>query len=311
MSTNPPKRILLDTDLGTDVDDCLALALILASPELQLEGVTCVYGDVRVRAQMTQKLLRLAGKSEIPIYLGAEKPLLDLRPIYWPGHEGHGLLSANDPPFNAPATHAVDYLIETILANPGAFDLLAIGPLTNVALALRKEPRIAQLVASFTIMGGVLRGPGQWHLGYAEHNIICDPESAHVVFTSGAPIVLIPLDVTTQVQIYQAGVDAIRAGGTAYHHAVADQVALYPRFVQTGATFLHDPLAASVMVDPTLVTLQPLHIAVELGGRLAAGATLVREPDANHPANAQVAVAVDKERFEPWYVQKVAGYRVA
>jgi purine nucleosidase len=301
------KRVLLDTDIGTDVDDCLALALLLASPELRLEGITCVYGHVGVRAQITQKLLRLAGREDIPIYLGAERPLLDLRPIYWPGHEGTGLLGTDDPPFVAPQQHAVDYLIETVLASPGEIHLLAIGPLTTVALALRKEPRVAQALASLTIMGGVLRGPGQWHLPYAEHNIICDPEAAHIVFSAGAPIWLIPLDVTTQVQIRTEGEARIRSRGTAWHHAIADQVAHYPRFAQRGATYLHDPLAVGVLVDPGLVEFQPLHLAVELGGRLAAGATLAHTPDAQHPATAQVAISVDHTRFESWFVERVAG----
>jgi purine nucleosidase len=310
MTTKQPiKRVLFDTDIGTDVDDCLALALVLASPELHLEGVTCVYGDVRLRAQMIAKLLRLAGRSEVPVFLGAERPLLDLRPIFWQGHEGVGLLTPDDPPFVAPAQHAVDYLIETVLANPGEIHLLAIGPLTNVALALRKAPHMAQALGSLMIMGGALRGPGQWHLPYAEHNIVCDPEAAHVVFTSDAPITLVPLDVTTQVQIYQQGEARIRAAGSAWHVAVADQVALYPRFAQTGTTFLHDPLAASLLVDPTLVEYQPLHIAVELSGRLAAGATLVRRPNAEHPANAQVAVRVARERFEEWFIERLAAQR--
>jgi purine nucleosidase len=311
MKTNQPiKRVLFDTDMGTDVDDCLALALVLASPELQLEGVTCVYGDVRLRAQITAKLLRLAGRSEVPIFLGAERPLLDLRPIFWPGHEGKGLLTPADPPFAAPAQHAVDYLIETVLANPGEIHLLAIGPLTNVALALRKAPQMAGALGSLMIMGGALRGPGQWHLPYGEHNIVCDPEAAHVIFTSGAPITLVPLDVTTQVWIDQAGAARIRAAGSAWHTAVAYQVALYPRFAQTGTTFLHDPLAASLLVDPTLAEYQSLHIAVELGGRLAAGATLVRQPNAEHPANAQVAIGVARERFVAWFVERIATHRI-
>ncbi len=90
------QRIIFDTDMGTDVDDCLALALILSSPELQLEGVTCVYGDVDLRARMTLKLLRLQGHPQVPVTVGARKPLLNLRPVFWPGHEGKGLLSPDD-----------------------------------------------------------------------------------------------------------------------------------------------------------------------------------------------------------------------
>jgi purine nucleosidase len=301
-----PTRILLDTDIGTDVDDCLALAVILSSPELSLEGVTCVYGDVALRSRMVRKLLRLRGRGEVPVYLGATQTLLGLRTIYWEGHEGAGLLSDDDPPAPADGPHAVDVLIDTVMASPGEVTILAIGPLTNVALALRKEPRLAQAVAGLTIMGGVARGPGGWHLPFAEHNIICDPEAAHVVFSSGAPIHLVPLDVTTRVEIRPDDVARIRAGGSAYHQAVADQVALYPQFVRRGSTFLHDPLAAAVLVDPSLVSYEPLHVAVETGGRVAAGATLMRAPDAAHPATAQVALAIDVARAEAFMIERIA-----
>src|SRR5215467_10346800 len=102
-----PIRVILDTDIGTDVDDCLALALILASPELQLEGVTCVYGDALLRARMVRKLLRLAGREEVPVYVGAEKPLLCRRPVYWAGHEGVGLLEEADAGLAPAVEHAV------------------------------------------------------------------------------------------------------------------------------------------------------------------------------------------------------------
>jgi len=175
-----------------------------------------------------------------------------------------------------------------------------------VALALRIEPRIVQQLASLVIMGGVVRGPTTLHLPISEHNIRCDPEAAHVLFASGAPITLVPLDVTTQVRIDQAGAQAIRDVGTPYHQAVAEQVRLYPRFAQQGWTYLHDPLAAAVLLDPSFVTLEPLHVAVETEGRLAAGATLIRTPTPDLAATAQVALAVDQARFERFLVEQIA-----
>lgn len=302
-----PTRLLLDTDIGTDVDDCLALACILASPELRLEGVTCVYGDVALRARMARRLLDLAGRPDVPVVLGASQTLLGLRPIHWEGHEGQGLIADDDPPPPTAGQSGVAFLVETVLASPGAIHLLAIGPLTNVALAIRAEPRFARSLAGLTIMGGVVRGPGQWHQPYAEHNIRCDPEAAHVVLSCGVPLTLVPLDVTTQVRITPADVAAIRAGGSALHQAVADQVGRYPGFSRRGFTYLHDPLAAAVLVDPTLVTLEPLVVEVELGGRLAAGATLVRAPDPAGPPPAHVALAVERERAERLIVERIAG----
>ncbi|GAB4437772.1 MAG: nucleoside hydrolase [Chloroflexi bacterium OHK40] len=299
------KRVIFDTDIGTDVDDCLALALILASPELRLEAVTCVYGDVRLRARIAQKLLSLAGRDEVPIYFGAERPLLGLQPVYWAGHEGVGILADDDPPLRVQSQPAAAYLVEAARANPGQLHLLAVGPLTNLALALRMEPELPTLLASLTIMGGAVRGHNQLHLAFAEHNLRCDPEAAHVVFSSQASPTLVPLDVTTLVQIDRAGEQRIRAGGTAWHQAVAEQVALYPRFAQSGKTYLHDPLAAALLVDPSLVEVTPLHLVVELQGCLA-GAILAHTPDAQHPANAMVALKVDRARFEPWFVERIA-----
>lgn len=290
-----PMRIILDTDIGTDVDDCLALATVLASPELRLEGVTCVYGDVGLRARMARRLLELAGRPDVPVFAGASEPLLGLRPIYWEGHEGQGLVADDDPPLATAGRHAVDFIVETALASPGAIHLLAIGPLTNVALALRAEPRLAGALA--------------WHLPYAEHNIKCDPEAAHIVLSAGLPAALVPLDVTTLVRITPADVARIRAGGGAFRQAVAEQVERYPKFGQRGFTYLHDPLAAAALADPSLVTWEQLRVEVELGGRLAVGATLARAPEPAGPPPARVALAVDAARAEQLVVGRIAGDR--
>ncbi|MBZ0288503.1 MAG: nucleoside hydrolase, partial [Anaerolineae bacterium] len=112
-----PTRVILDTDIGTDVDDCLALALLLASPELKLEGVTCVYGDVDLRVRMAEKLLSLRGLKDVPVRAGARKPLLGLREVYWEGHEGQGLLTETDHQKAISTEFAPDYLVRTIMEN--------------------------------------------------------------------------------------------------------------------------------------------------------------------------------------------------
>lgn len=299
-------RLMLDTDIGTDVDDCLALALILTSPEFHLEGVTCVYGDVLLRSRMVRKLLNLRGRMTTPVFAGASQPLLGLIPVYWAGHEGVGLLDEADHALAPETDHAVDYLVRTVMSNPGQIHLAAIGPLTNVALALKREPRMAQTLAGLTIMGGACRGYESLNIGYVEHNIRCDPEAAHIVFSSGAPIALVPLDVTLQTRIRPADVERIRAAGTPFHVAVADQVALYPPFRSQGFTYLHDPLAVATILAPDLVTWRTLRVDVETGGRLTAGMTLMREPSEAAPANARVALSVDAARFEEWLLTRVA-----
>lgn len=300
-----PKRVILDTDIGTDVDDCLALALALASPELTLEAVTCVYGDVSLRARMVLKLLALRGRSDVLVATGVSKPLLGLRPVFWAGHEGHGLLESGDERLAPSTIHAVDLITEIVMANPGEIHLVAIGPLTNVALAFLREPKIASSLASLTIMGGVIRGIGDLGLPYAEHNIKCDPEASHVVFSSGAPITLVPLDVTTKVLVDREGVRRIRAGATPFHDAVAQQVDLYPRFAGSGATLLHDPLALAILVRRDLVTVQRLHVSVELHSHQTAGMTLARTPRRDELGNMDVALGVDAISFREFFLGRL------
>ncbi len=300
-----PTRLIMDTDIGTDVDDCLALALILASPELQLEAITCVYADVPLRVRMARKLLKLHGRDDVPVLAGVSRPLAGLAQIYWAGHEGEGLLEPGDENLLPADEHAVDYIVRTVMSNPGQIHLLGIGPLTNLAMAFLREPRLAENLGHLTIMGGSIRGSHNFGLPYVEHNIRCDPEAAHIVFTSGAPMTVVPLDVTLQTNIRRAGGERIRAGGTPFHEAVAVQLDRYPHYRDHGYTCMHDPLAVACVIMPDLIKVESLHIDVETGGRLTAGATLARTPTANAPANASVALEVDATRFEEFLVQRV------
>jgi purine nucleosidase len=299
-------RTILDTDIGTDVDDCVALAFLLGSPEIALEGVTCVYGDVRLRARMMQKLLQLAGRPDVPVCLGAGLPLLSSRPVFWQGHEGVGLLDDTDDLPPPHSEHAVEFIVRTVMENPGQIHLLAIGPLTNVALAFRIEPRLASNLGHLTIMGGVVRSPRHLGLPFVEHNLACDPVAAEIVFAAGVRMTQVPLDVTTNVLIRRGDLAAIRAGGTPFHEAVARQIELYPRFAKQDATPLHDPLAAAVMIRPDLVESIPALVEIETQGRLTAGMSLLRQPDPASPA-ANVAIAVDAPAAERFVLDRVAG----
>ncbi len=299
-------RVIFDTDIGTDVDDIIALAFLLGSPEIQIEGVTTVYADSDLRARMVLKVLQLRGRNDVSVHIGISKPLLGLQPIYWPGHEGAGLLSDDDNLLPPSDKHAVDFLIEHVLSNPGAITLLAVGPLTNVATAIIREPRFVKSLKTLMIMGGKIdTSENTW--GPAEHNIKCDPEAAHVVFASGAPIQLVPLDVTLRALIRQNGVDALRAKGTPYHDALADQIALYPNFVaRDGSTFLHDPLAAMALVKPDLLGWTPYNIQVELTGTYTKAMTVARTPDDEYPTTARVAIDLDQAACEAFIAERIA-----
>jgi purine nucleosidase len=300
------KRLILDTDIGTDVDDCLALALILGSPELELTAVTVVYGDVDMRARMVLKLLQLRGVQGVPVALGASKPLLGKRPIYWAGHEGQGLLAPEDVLPAPTSEHAVDLIVRSVMEAPGQITLVAVGPLTNVALACLREPSLPCNLAGLVIMGGVVGGVQALHLPWTEHNMRSDPEAAHVVVSSFPGLRIVPLDVTTQVRIDPEDVQRIRVAGDAYHQALAGQISLYPPFARRGWTYLHDPLAAATAIDPSLVTFEPVRAVIETGGEHTAGKLLVCLPS-EEAANAEVALSVDVGRSRRFMLERIAG----
>ncbi len=296
-----PLDIILDTDIATDVDDCLALALILASRELRLRGITCAYGDVDLRARFASKLLALHGSPHIPVMVGARLPLLNKRPVYWEGHEGEGLLTEDDAGIAYAQENAVDFIVRMAHEHPGQIHLIGIAPQTNIALALIRDPKLP--LKHITLMGGVARSIDRLDLPVAEHNIVCDPEAAHVVFSSGIPTTVIPLDLTTQVRMNVDGVARIRSRGTPYHEAVARQVEKYPRFAMQGYTHVHDPLAVAAVIDPSFVRKERVRIAVELAGAHTTGATVIKRDAAG---SIDLGIAVDVARFEAWLVERLA-----
>lgn len=295
-------RTILDTDIGTDVDDTLALALILASPEIDLLGITCVYGDVNLRARMALKLLKLAGVESIPVYAGASQPLLALDNIFWEGHEGKAVLSDADNNLKPQSQFAVDYLVNTILANPNEIYVLAIGPLTNIALALKKAPEIADKIAHLTIMGGVLRGYDDLSLPIAEHNIKCDPESAHIVLTSNTPITLAPLNITVQTGLDQSSVDRIRSGGSEFHDVVAHELETYSWFIKHGASSPHDPLAVATVIQPELVTTHQVSATVDISQGVGRGAIHFTD---NPEGNIGLVETVDSPTFKEFLLSRL------
>jgi purine nucleosidase len=200
--------------------------------------------------------------------------------------------------------------------NPGQITLLCIGPLTNIAMALVKAPDITRKVEKVVIMGGVLRGRNLLTTRYAEHNIVCDPEAAHIVFNAGWPIVLVPLDVTEQVRIAKDDARRLYALNTPFHTGLAKELdgfflALAKHGSPKDDTFMHDPLTVASLIDPSLVRLSDVHLDVELGGTFATAATLMRAPSAEFPANVAVALDVDSVRFEALLRARIVGDRLS
>ncbi|HLZ62313.1 MAG TPA: nucleoside hydrolase [Ktedonosporobacter sp.] len=303
------RRIILDTDPG--IDDALALFLALASPEVELVAVTTVSGNVGVD-QTTRNalaLLALTGRTDIPVACGSSLPLVR-QPVdaaYVHGLNGIGEVILPAPDVEPISQHATDLIIEKILQNPGQISLVAIGPLTNVALAVRREPRIAQLVREVVIMGGAVREPGNVTPA-AEFNIYADPHAAHIVFHAGWPIRLVSLDATHRANLARTEIEAFTQQGGKVKSFIQQALAYY--FDSFGSRYnitqfhMHDPLCLAAAFQPDLITWEPAYVDVELAGTLTLGETVAyfRGPQA---PNAQVSVGVDRDRFIKLYTDLV------
>ncbi|MBO0784634.1 MAG: nucleoside hydrolase [Actinobacteria bacterium] len=295
--TAPPRQVILDCDPG--IDDAMAIAFGCGHPALELLGVTTVAGNVSLELTTANALavLDFAGRGDIPVVAGSPAPLL--RPLL-DGADVHGesgLGGARLPPAGqrARAGHAVDFLIETIASAPGEIVLVATGPLTNIALAVRREPRIVSQVADFVIMGG---SAGRGNITpAAEFNIFCDPEAAAIVFGADWRVTMAGLDVTLQA-LATAEVRERMAGlGRLGSELLLPVLGGYRHQVELpgGDPPVHDVCALALVTEPGLFGCRPARVEVETAGRLTAGMT-VTDFDAADP-NALVAESVDVRGF--------------
>jgi purine nucleosidase len=301
----PPIPILLDTDIGTDVDDAIALALVLASPELNLRAVTTVSGDVRCRGHIAKTLLALAGRDDIPVAAGVREPVLRQRNFLWLGHEGNAIVDPNAAPALAPQ-HAVDLFIDTVLQQRP--HVVAIGPLSNLAVAIMKEPAVIEAMSHLTLMGGILGiYPDVLPMDY---NLASDAEAALVVLNSGIPTTAVPLDVTWQVRLTTSHLARLRLSHSRLVHTLCDAIELWApiqrQFFESfsgwdAATvaFLHDPLTVAVVIDPSLVTFEHRHLRAAIADGMFC---LIADPTG---PEIETAVAVDAPRFVEFLIERL------
>lgn len=288
------KKIILDTDIGSDVDDAVALALAMRSPQLTIEGVTTVYGDVQLRAQLAAKLLELGKQAHIKVYAGISQPLLRKREVWWAGHEGEGVLEDRTH-YDIENMHAVDFIIETIMDNPGKVTLVPIGPLTNIAAAIIKEPAIIEKVKGIVMMGGVSRlGDSALALPHIEHNIKCDPEAAAVVLESGAPITMVGLDVTMKVSINNQDKNRLTDSGDPLNIALAKLIDKWFSYIRSDQSAMHDPLAIASLLDDTLLKTVQAKVNVEYDQCASTGQTVVLPDSAG---KVKVGLDVNSSKF--------------
>jgi purine nucleosidase len=311
------KSIILDTDIGGDVDDAIALCLAMRSPEIKLALVSTVHANAVLRARIARKLVQIDGHEGVIIAAGCDRPLLRRTTPQLDGHEGRDLLFGDQDGLPIARGHAVDYIINLIMESAEPPTLVTIGPLTNIALALIKEPAIVQRVAEVVIMGGYVypAAIGGQVLGpAADYNLVTDPEATQLVLEAGWPIVLVPIEITTRVWLNDTDREILREAGTPLTKTLSSLIDIWidvlkQALSQPGSwppdaarAFLHDPLALTTAFDRRFVTLTPLHIRVLLEGGIPR--TL---PDPLKEPNMLVATDVDAPGFRRFVLERLTG----
>ncbi len=273
-------KVVIDTDPGQD--DAVAILLALASPEIEVLGITAVAGNVSLdlTSRNARIVCELAGRRDVPVLAGARHPLK--RPLVTAEHV-HGRTGLDGPDLPDPTIplagrDAVGFLIETIRTEPaGSVTLCALGPLTNLALAMMKAPDIRGRIGRIVLMGGAYFEVGNITPA-AEFNIYVDPEAAQVVFGSGVPLTVLPLDATHKALVTKARNDAFLALGSPVGRAVAEMTAFFERFDKekygSDGAPLHDPCVIALLLRPDLFTGRDINVEIETVSDLTRGMTV-------------------------------------
>jgi purine nucleosidase len=309
-------RVVLDTDMGSDVDDALCLALALGSPEIDLAAVTCVGREARTRAQVARRLLELGGRPDVPVYAGCRVPVLAGNGFNWFSHEGEGILETGDEP-KVESEHAVDALLRLFDAEDD-LELVAIGPLTNLAVALMKEPDLAGRVRRLTVMGGHVRVAeygGHVFAPGVDYNLCSDPEATRVALRAGMPTTLVTADATLRAWITEAELGRIEASASPLGAALARAVRIWTPvqkrlFGRAGCdveddnvAFLHDPLTLAVLYDESLCRFEDLEIEPAIEGRVLR--TIERPHESEETRPMRCALDVDAARLREDFTERV------
>ena len=277
-------HVIIDTDPG--VDDALALLLAMRSPELKIEGITAVAGNVPLELTLPNalRMVEIAGRTDIPVAAGAKGPLLRrlVTATYAHGENGLGGAAFPEPKSKPVAEPAAEFIRKTIHKYPGEITLLTIGPLTNLAAALNSDAELARMIRSVVMMGGSLSGGNITPA--AEFNIYVDPEAARIVFQSGIPVTMVGLDVTRRTSLTDDHVRALEAARNPVSQAAAT-IARNAINHNRERGFLvgpnmHDSLAIAGFLDPSILQFQDYYVDVETSGELTAGETLGYSPNA-------------------------------
>jgi inosine-uridine nucleoside N-ribohydrolase len=323
------RRVIIDTDPG--IDDALAIFLALSSPELKVEALTPVAGNVPLELTLPNalRLLEIAGRTDIPVAAGASHPLVRtlITATYAHGENGLGGVVFPEPRTKPTGENASQLIRRMVRQSPGEISIVALGPLTNLALAFRADPELPRLIPRLVLMGGSLSGGNVSPA--AEFNLYVDPEAAQIVFRSGVPLTMVGLDVTRRTALREEHIRALEDSNNAVARAAGKITrATMNRIRQSGSNGgpnMHDSLALATFLDPSMVTLRDYFIEIETKGELTAGETVgythapvrrsapmadgpaMRDDAAKFESNAKVAVDLDAERFYKLLIGRLTG----
>ena len=280
------RPILLDTDVGTDVDDAIAIAQAARSPALDLRGVTTVYGDVHVRARLARKLLDMLGRGEVPVAVGLGQPLTPNKEPYWGGWEGEGVLTSADDALPLDPRDGITLMLDELAATRESLTLVAIGPLTNIAAVIQRAGALLGRIGEIICMAGtIVAGEEEW-------NVQCDVDAARIVFESGLPVTLGTRFVVNQPKLLRMHRDRLALSQDAGVQAL---VVLLDRFLeikQRDRTPMYDPVTLSIAYTDEFIQTEAMTLRVEQRGDV-----LTLTPDGEGHARINVSVSVQPEAF--------------
>jgi purine nucleosidase len=309
---NYPQPIILDTDPG--IDDAMAILLAVASPELALTSVTVTGGNCPMPQGVRNALAVLElVQAPVPVMPGVAVPLI--RPPFT-APETHGDLGLGKAHLPEPRTvpadeHAVDHIVRSVMAASEPVTLVAVAPLTNLALALRREPRIVERVRQVIVMGGALDVPGNT-TPLAEFNVYVDPHAAHIVLHSGLPLTLLPWDITSRVLLTLAHVHTLLETASPITRFIAEATSFYIEFHKQHFGYagcsLNDPCAVALVFRPELAEYEDVFVDVELEGSKSVGKTIVdRHGVWRQAPNVRLVRSFDQQEFLALFVERMVG----
>lgn len=309
MNANDSLRIVLDTDIGTDIDDAYALLLAATAPELDLRAVTTVNSDVVLRAKIAKKLLRLLGRDDVPVAPGAGPSLTPGEEKRgWDGREGRGIdLTDIEPDRDFAPVSTTELLASAIRecqAKGRQLTFVTIGPLTNAGIAVESLPRdLLRGIGRIVAMASNCEGYGEG-CARGEHNVACDPIALDRVLRSGIPVTLIGLNVTHQTWMAEDQLRAIESRGGELARALSGMHRSWFEIIKRDRSPMHDPLAVAVAFRPDLVKLEPVVAEVRPSAR-PAGTVVYNAPRPGEVTHVQIATAVDVDAFHRLFEERM------